>query len=476
MNKNSLLIVAFCAFIFSGCEKTSELTKVASSKISSALPTQKMTASRWANEVVDGTNFGTDEYFKLVDNEAVNKAAKSGLFVFTMVRGVYYKRASNPRVAENWGKLIDKTKEGMAVWILQEVGNITKCEEKLKTPQKGSSITPFMSKGLILNELASSGESHLSDVYKLTDELIDICISVSPGYENILERGYRYPLANEKPLTSVTTSKQNAAISSSIADSSNSLTASSHDTAAIKLEQPATVPSEPKNSAAHEHSSDTLAAAKQPIAQPTQDSSQAFREGTQSKINDNAFTPSFDCGKANTGQERLVCSDRELSKLDVELSVAYALARENAPDKTSLRENQIRWLKFSRNACSDKECLVKTYRQRINELSGTIQSAIISKSDYVFQDNAIKGGMTISKLKDGRVIVNVNTVRPNGNVCNFEGTGKLNGSKLLAKSYDDDALVEIQIHEHGAKIVDSESLSYFCGMNAYFSGDYLLKR
>jgi uncharacterized protein len=36
------------------------------------------------------------------------------------------------------------------------------------------------------------------------------------------------------------------------------------------------------------------------------------------------FAPSFDCAKASNAQEKLVCSDRELAKLDVALSQAYS--------------------------------------------------------------------------------------------------------------------------------------------------------
>lgn len=81
------------------------------------------------------------------------------------------------------------------------------------------------------------------------------------------------------------------------------------------------------------------------------------------------FAPSFDCVKVSTGLERLICSDRELSKLDVELNSAYSNAREKSLDKKKLKSEQIGWVKTSRNACSERSCMVTAYQQRIEELS-----------------------------------------------------------------------------------------------------------
>lgn len=82
----------------------------------------------------------------------------------------------------------------------------------------------------------------------------------------------------------------------------------------------------------------------------------------------NPFTPSFDCSKASTGQERLICSDRELSKLDVELSNAYVSARQRSTDIQALKGEQRDWVKSVQKSCSDKDCLSAAYKKRIAEL------------------------------------------------------------------------------------------------------------
>ena len=86
-------------------------------------------------------------------------------------------------------------------------------------------------------------------------------------------------------------------------------------------------------------------------------------------VDDSPFSPSFDCNRASNGVERLICSDRELSKLDVELNQIYSEARVTAPDKEKLKSDQIAWIESSRNACSDKICMVNAYKQRITEIS-----------------------------------------------------------------------------------------------------------
>ena len=80
-----------------------------------------------------------------------------------------------------------------------------------------------------------------------------------------------------------------------------------------------------------------------------------------------SFSPSFDCSKASTLQEKLVCKDRDLASLDVELSALYKRARE-AYNKDQIRSEQRNWLRNERNSCQDIQCLNNAYKLRINEL------------------------------------------------------------------------------------------------------------
>ena len=81
------------------------------------------------------------------------------------------------------------------------------------------------------------------------------------------------------------------------------------------------------------------------------------------------WAPSFDCAKVTTGNERLICDSKELSELDVKLSVVYRQMMEKAADKDSLRNSQREWRKFKRDACSTAACIADSYKARIDEVA-----------------------------------------------------------------------------------------------------------
>jgi len=81
------------------------------------------------------------------------------------------------------------------------------------------------------------------------------------------------------------------------------------------------------------------------------------------------WAPSFDCGKVSSGAERLICSNRELSAADVKLAQLYRIALNGSSNKDVVKREQISWLKTERGACSDVECMLKAYQNRIAQLS-----------------------------------------------------------------------------------------------------------
>lgn len=86
-------------------------------------------------------------------------------------------------------------------------------------------------------------------------------------------------------------------------------------------------------------------------------------------VDTSLFSPSFDCAKASNGPERLICSDRDLAKLDVQLGQTYSKAVGKAADKKKLQVDQLDWMKGERNACSDKPCMAAAIEKRIKVLS-----------------------------------------------------------------------------------------------------------
>lgn len=77
--------------------------------------------------------------------------------------------------------------------------------------------------------------------------------------------------------------------------------------------------------------------------------------------------PSFDCSKASTKVEKMICDDSQLADADAKLSDAYSAALKAATDKVEVKHKQIAWVK-QRNACSDVVCVQQAYDQRLEEL------------------------------------------------------------------------------------------------------------
>lgn len=75
------------------------------------------------------------------------------------------------------------------------------------------------------------------------------------------------------------------------------------------------------------------------------------------------FQPSFDCAKASNTAETLICSDRTLAQLDVELSSIYRQAREAAADPRAVVLDQRDWL-ARRKDCTNIACIKSLYDKR----------------------------------------------------------------------------------------------------------------
>ena len=82
-----------------------------------------------------------------------------------------------------------------------------------------------------------------------------------------------------------------------------------------------------------------------------------------------AAAQSFDCAKAQTRVEKMVCADRAVAELDEYLGRYYAAARAEIPAaRACLQSDQAQWLKSTRDACADAACLKSAYLTRLAEL------------------------------------------------------------------------------------------------------------
>jgi len=104
-----------------------------------------------------------------------------------------------------------------------------------------------------------------------------------------------------------------------------------------------------------------------------------------------AQAASFDCAKAESKVEKLICSDAGLSQLDEELNTAYKTAMQDVKHSDSIKQAQKQWMK-ERNSCSDVACVKVAYETWLSSL--TVKN--ISSND----DASIKQGANTNFLDD----------------------------------------------------------------------------
>ncbi|MBL0375323.1 hypothetical protein JJB09_25230 [Rhizobium sp. KVB221] len=88
-----------------------------------------------------------------------------------------------------------------------------------------------------------------------------------------------------------------------------------------------------------------------------------------------AGSPSFDCAKADSSAEELICGDRELARLDVEATRLFRLVRDRpelaAEQRQALNDDRKHWQKV-RDECwiaeDFRRCIVAAYAIRIHSL------------------------------------------------------------------------------------------------------------
>lgn len=81
----------------------------------------------------------------------------------------------------------------------------------------------------------------------------------------------------------------------------------------------------------------------------------------------NVQAASFDCAKATTKVEKLICADPELSKLDEEMADLYKKTLATSPIPDDYQPHQNWWLQ-KRNRCEDAACIQKLYSWRTTYL------------------------------------------------------------------------------------------------------------
>ncbi|CBJ39484.1 conserved exported protein of unknown function [Ralstonia solanacearum CMR15] len=91
-----------------------------------------------------------------------------------------------------------------------------------------------------------------------------------------------------------------------------------------------------------------------------------------------ALTTSFDCSKAKSDAERLICSDPVLAANDVELAKIFVRAKAAATDQAAFRERVRQQWNYREQNCHERECLVRWYADQKTVLTQISQTGKVN--------------------------------------------------------------------------------------------------
>mgnify|MGYP000853181553 FL=1 len=195
---------------------------------------------------------------------------------------------------------------------------------------------------------------------------------------------------------------------------------------------------------------------------------------------------SFDCTKATTEVEKLVCADAALSAQDEALAATYRQAASlTTPGDTEPRASQRAWLK-QRNACTEAECVANAYRARIAELEDAIGQDLnaeaiagsYTRRDRNYSDEGEPSEITVRALPDGRVTIEGealwigNAETGNVNTGTLEGDHELRAGVVDYRDGDDEWSCVLTLR-FGRDSIDIDEPRPSCGGNhVRFGGHY----
>lgn len=173
---------------------------------------------------------------------------------------------------------------------------------------------------------------------------------------------------------------------------------------------------------------------------------------------------SFDCRKAETAIEKMVCADPELSALDEQLATAFAAARARGDVEPA---HQRAWLKDVRARCADIACLKQVYRVRIEGLGRPLEGEWRRIGGTRHDAGVLRiSGVTATAVEFA--LVAHNGMRT-GEV---EGVAERRGA--AARFVEAETGCEVRLRREGSRIrvSTSSACAQHAGMGVSFDGEY----
>jgi uncharacterized protein YecT (DUF1311 family) len=175
-----------------------------------------------------------------------------------------------------------------------------------------------------------------------------------------------------------------------------------------------------------------------------------------------AQAASFDCAKAQSKVEHLICDNPEISKLDDELSATYKVVLQDEKLAGANRQTQKLWMK-ERNGCSDATCVKAAYEARLIILKSSVGKAgsrFTGQWHLDLCDTAISeecGGFTVYLIQIGKNICGDHFfATPGGGRLNEGAPRSISGSivgnnvaDIEITSGRNGAIFKVQVTENG---------------------------
>lgn len=122
------------------------------------------------------------------------------------------------------------------------------------------------------------------------------------------------------------------------------------------------VPQRPQHTHAAESSASSAPAGVAPATQAAETPTPAA--SATDATAPSTYATSFDCSKARSDSEHLICGNAELAADDVELAGIYAKAKAAATDQVAFKEHIRQEWNYREKSCHDRDCLVRWYKDQ----------------------------------------------------------------------------------------------------------------
>jgi len=180
------------------------------------------------------------------------------------------------------------------------------------------------------------------------------------------------------------------------------------------------------------------------------------------------YGASFDCDKASSKVEHLICGDDELSILDEHLFIAYRDAKKYE-DPKRLKSEQREWLRH-RDFCTTIECLQQSYVERLKILEGYAKGEEPTPWTGTFELDHGDNKLVIDSSKK----FHYSNIGAKGLGCEIEGTFTAVGDDLEFHDSNHNCKLKVTVvTQNMLHLEGTPCQAYYCGQtSAVESGTY----